>query len=201
METLSRPQLRKQLRAKRQALPSLQQQRAATALDKTLVRSGLLNRYQHIAFYQANDGEIDPTILLQRAHRWGRRCYMPVLAPNNSLWFVRYRPGDKLKKNRFGIPEPANRKARRKPWTLGLVLLPLVGFDRQGGRLGMGGGFYDRCFNCVKRHPKMTQPQLVGLAHRCQEVEYLKLESWDIPLSQVATDGELIPISDNEGGT
>lgn len=191
----SRKELRLQLRKKRLSLTPSQQQHAAIALDKTLTRSGLLNRHRQIAFYLANDGEIDPARLLRRAHHRGLHCYLPVLAPNNSLWFVRYRPGDRLKKNRFGIPEPINLASKRKPWALGLVLLPLVGFDRLGGRLGMGGGFYDRSFKKCLYSPKMTGPQLMGLAHRCQELAFIEQESWDIPLSLIATDEKLIAVT------
>ena len=196
MENACRSQLRRQLRAKRRALTTSQQLRAAANLDSIIARSGLLIRHRHIAFYLANDGEIDPSQLLQRAHRQGRCCYLPVLAPNQRLWFVRYRPGDTLKANRFGIPEPVNLKQRRAPWALDLVLLPLVGFDRHGGRLGMGGGFYDRSFSGINRNPKMSWPRLVGLAHRVQELEKLALASWDINLTHIATDETLITVAD-----
>ncbi len=195
MEQASRSQLRQQLRAKRRALTALQQRQAAMAIDKVLLRSGLLTQHRHIALYLANDGEIDPSFILNRAHQQGLHCYLPVLAPNNHLWFVRYRPGDTLKPNRFGIPEPINVNERRKPWTLDLVLLPLVGFDRHGGRLGMGGGFYDRSFNGINRKTTMSWPRLVGLAHHCQELEKLTLENWDIPLQQIATDERLITVA------
>ena len=191
---LQRKQLRLALRAKRLGLSKPQQQQAAIALDKNLACNNLLSRYRHIAFYLANDGEIDPARLLLRAHKRGLHCYLPVLAPNNHLWFIRYRPGDRLKNNRFGIPEPLKRNRRIKPWALGLVLLPLVGFDRNGGRLGMGGGFYDRSFKNLHLWPATTGPRLLGLAHHCQELESLTLESWDIPLSQIATDKEFITV-------
>ena len=194
MEDASRSQLRRQLRARRRALTRDQQRRAAIALDAVIARSGLLTRHRHIAFYLANDGEIDPSLLLKRAHRQGLCCYLPVIAPDNKLLFVRYRPGDPLRQNGFGIMEPLNLSQRRKPWALDMVLLPLVGFDRDGGRLGMGGGFYDRCFSGIKQIPAMKWPTLVGLAHRCQELNRLTLASWDIPLALIATDEGLITV-------
>jgi 5-formyltetrahydrofolate cyclo-ligase len=185
--THSRTSIRQQLRRRRQALSAKQQQHAARQLDRQISSAGLFKRSQHIAFYLANDGEIDPQLLLARAHRQGRCCYLPVLAPGNRIYFVRYRPGDRLKINRFGIAEPTNKRPH-KSWALNLALLPLVGFDLQGGRLGMGGGFYDRSFAWQLRHPQITQVRLVGLAHSCQQVDEIKQESWDIPLAAVATD-------------
>ena len=123
----------------------------------------------------------------------GKHCYLPVLHPSLEcqLWFVEYTPTAVLKPNRFGIPEPDHRQAIRiAPNLLDIVLLPLVGFDRQGGRLGMGGGFYDRTFAFHKG--KRNKPYLLGMAHACQEVEALELADWDIPLFGVITDKELI---------
>lgn len=89
--------------------------------------------------------------------------------------------------NRFGIPEPRRSQRRLPPWLLQLVLMPLVGFDKRGGRLGMGGGFYDTTF--AFKHQKMgARPTLIGLAHACQEVESLPLAHWDVPLNAIATD-------------
>lgn len=190
----ARQTLRQQLRHQRRSLSPQQQQCASLQLKDNINAAGIFRRHQHIAFYLASDGEIDPHRLLIQAQQQGRHCYLPVVAPGGNLWFVRYRPGDKLKNNRFGIPEPRNKQRRRKAWSLGLVFLPLVGFDRQGGRLGMGGGFYDRSFKNNLLIPAMKRPQLVGLAHHCQEVDSLTLASWDIPLAQIVTDRAVISV-------
>lgn len=183
-----RANLRKQLRSKRNALSLSEQQLSAHRATKNVHSSGLLRRHRHIAFYLANDGEISPMALLTAAHQKNRHCYLPVISPLNTLWFVRYKPGDKLKKNRFGINEPAKRFPRQKAWALNLVFVPLVGFDRQGGRLGMGGGYYDRSF----KRARMSGPRLIGLAHYCQELASIDLQPWDVKLSGIVTDREVI---------
>lgn len=73
-------------------------------------------------------------------------------------------------------------------WALDLVLLPLVGFDDAGGRLGMGGGFYDRSLAYLARRQNWRKPTLLGLAHECQKVDRLAQASWDVPLAGTVTD-------------
>ena len=189
----SKSQLRKDLRRKRRALSPKQQQTASAMLDRVLNGNFSFIKAKHIAVYLANDGEINPKEVLKRAVAAGKHCYLPVLTPEGKLWFRRYRPGDRLKANHFGIPEPQQGNWRPAK-ALDLVLMPLVGFDRDGGRLGMGGGFYDKTFEWIKTQPKLSAPKLIGLAHQCQEVDHLELASWDIPLSAVATDIELITV-------
>lgn len=97
--------------------------------------------------------------------------------------------------NRFGIPEPQQGPAHKLPThLLDVVLMPLVGFDRAGSRLGMGGGFYDTTFAFKQQNPK-GKPLLIGLAHSCQEVDSLQADNWDIPLGAIATEKEVLPIS------
>jgi 5-formyltetrahydrofolate cyclo-ligase len=67
------------------------------------------------------------------------------------------------------------------------VLFPLVGFDEAGGRLGMGGGFYDRTFAFTRIRPRLA-PKLIGLAHDCQKVSALPVEYWDVAMHGVVTD-------------
>src|SRR5690606_41971617 len=92
---------------------------------------------------------------------------LPVLRPDktNQLWFVRFDPDTPLKPNRFGIAEPDPFQNHRLPaHLLDMVLLPLVGFDRSGARLGMGAGFYDYTF-AFKQQKSKGKPYLFGLAH------------------------------------
>lgn len=182
--------MRHHLRARRRQLSPRQQQLAAIRLARTLNRQQTICKARHVAVYLPNDGEIDPSVFVRQARKRGVRFYLPVLHPVHpgQLTFQPWQPDTRLRPNRFGIPEPRFRSNRvRPPWTLDLVLLPLVGFDTEGGRLGMGGGFYDRTFAFIRQRP-CPAPQLLGLAHDIQKVEKLPVESWDIPLDGIATD-------------
>ncbi|MBN2990562.1 5-formyltetrahydrofolate cyclo-ligase [Pseudomonas cedrina subsp. fulgida] len=188
---LSRPQLRRMLRNARRALTPSEQRKAAQGLYRQLAQHPLFRRAKHISLYLPTDGEIDPRLLLRAAQRRGKATYLPVLSawPRTKMVFQRVRPGEKLLPNRFRILEPrVNISRQRKVWALDLVLLPLVGFDDAGGRLGMGGGFYDRSLAYLARRQSWLKPTLLGLAHECQKVERLVQASWDVPLAGTVTD-------------
>jgi 5-formyltetrahydrofolate cyclo-ligase len=127
---------------------------------------------------------------LPRDLRW---C-LPVLT-GDGLRFAPWKPGDPLESNRFGIPEPAvGADALLDPAGMALVLVPLVGFDARGRRLGMGGGWYDRAFayrnGANGSDPARRPPWLVGTAFAAQQVDALEAEPWDVALDAVCTDRE-----------
>jgi len=188
---LSRPQLRRLLRKARRALTPSKQREAAQGLYRQLAQHPLFRRSRHISLYLPTDGEIDPRLLLRAAQRRGKATYLPVLSawPRTKMVFQRVRPGEKLLPNRFRILEPrGNIRQQRKLWALDLVLMPLVGFDDEGGRLGMGGGFYDRSLAYLARRQHWRKPTLLGLAHECQKVDRLAQASWDVPMAGTVTD-------------
>lgn len=177
-----RYQLRKQMRAKRLALTADEQ--AFAAQDIILKSLELIERYsaQHIAFYLPFNGEISPLVLMDRLIKQGKKIYLPVLHPfsANQLLFLQYQGEPQLERNRFGILQPKLDVRNVLPLNeLEMIFVPLVACDKQGNRLGMGGGFYDRTLAQAK------QLISVGLAHQCQQLEYLPLESWDEPLDYV----------------
>ena len=129
--------------------------------------------------------------MIALAWTMGKKIYLPVLAPaySGKLWFVRYQPHSRMVKNKFGIPEPvAHQRQRISTGALDLVLTPLVGFDNQGNRLGMGGGYYDRTFAFLNNRKHLKKPHLLGLAYETQRLEKLACEAWDVQLHSVATE-------------
>ncbi|MAY72179.1 MAG: 5-formyltetrahydrofolate cyclo-ligase [Halomonas sp.] len=198
---LSRTELRRELRRRRRALSPRQQRAASQSLLARLRRLPELLSARRVALYLPNDGEIDPRPLLDWLRQRRAQAYLPVLRPlsDNRLWFVRYDEHTPMVANRFGISEPCSRHGahpsrRLPPWALDAILLPLVGFDDAGQRLGMGGGFYDRTLAFA--HPDSGQggprPRLIGLAHDVQRVERLPVASWDVPLNAIVSDHRVI---------
>lgn len=187
----TRTALRQRLRRARRRLSVSQQRNAAQGVARQLRNAPAWRCARRIAFYQAIDGEIDPGPALRRAWQQGKTCYLPVLHPlkNNHMVFVRVSPDSRLTFNRWGIPEPRpGRKCIVSPRRLDLVLMPLVGFDEAGNRIGMGKGFYDRAF--AFRRSTWRGPVLVGLGHECQKVAAgIAPSAWDVSLDALATPG------------
>ena len=183
--------LRQQLRTQRRALDDVEQSHLSQCAVQQLVRHRVFRAARHIACYLPNDGEVDLTPLIDQAWAMGKTVYLPVLSSlrHNHLHFLPYKPDDELVRNRFGIPEPVNRSRRVVDVKrLDLVLMPLVGFDPKGNRLGMGGGFYDRSFAFLRRRQRWFKPGLLGVAYDFQEVKTLGSNDWDVPLNGVATE-------------
>ncbi len=188
--------LRQQLRARRRELSPRQQRQAAERLAKALECWRPFQQAQRVAVYLPNDGELDPGLLTRTCWASGKQVYLPALRGFGPplLWFLPYHPGQRLQANRFGIPEPWPQTRPARPRQLDMVLTPLVGFDATGNRLGMGGGFYDRSFAFLNRHPRWRRPALVGVAHAFQQVPALPAQPWDVPLIAVATDRGLLTL-------
>ena len=184
-------ELRKSIRKQRLALSEEERLRHAEQLFGHLVTHSLFQRSKRIAGFIANDGELDPEPLLDHALELQRSCYLPVLNQlhGNRLWFAPLKTGAILTPNRYGILEPELFPPKPIPiWSLDLVLTPLVAFDRSGGRVGMGGGYYDRTFSHPKRSANRRRPFLLGVAHSFQETKKIKLNPWDVPLDGIATE-------------
>lgn len=182
--------LRKKLREQRQALaPDCRAQAAATAAT---LATGLptWDTARHIALYWASDGELDPLPLAAACRQQQHHLYLPVLADDNRLTFRRWNADSPLAPNRFGIPEPQPGTPEITPAELDIIFLPLVGWQRDGYRLGMGGGFYDRTLAGCKG------PLKVGLGFSCQELEGFRAEHWDVPLDYVLTETALYCCAD-----
>ncbi len=145
-------------------------------------------RAESVAVFLSFDGELDTSPLIQQLWQQGKRVYLPVLHPFRAghLLFLRYAPDTELVRNRLKIMEPCLDVRQVLPLPqLDILLTPLVAFDHQGQRLGMGGGFYDRTLQY--RNQMSRGPYPIGLTHDCQQVDALPVESWDIPLPEIIT--------------
>ncbi len=192
---MDKASLRQQIRQQRRVLSESEREQASFQVCERIANSRLFQQSQHIAFYLSNDAEVDLTLLIEHAWQQGKTVYLPVLAEPNTkkLWFIPCYPDSRLKNNRFGIAEPVHphKMRSRKPLSLDLILMPLVAFDKNGHRMGMGGGFYDRSFAFLRHRRFWHKPRLLGVAYELQKQTELEAQPWDIPLQAVATEKDL----------
>ncbi len=166
---------------------------ARLAANRALVRNvRSLSQFRSaraIGVYFACDGEPALDALIAEASRRGKRLYAPVLS-GGDMNFARLSPAVRLTTNAFGIAEPAN-SPLVDPRSLDLVLAPLVAFDAHGARLGFGGGYYDRCFRFLPARRVWFKPKLVGVGYAFQEIPYIEMRTWDVPLWGAVTENRI----------
>ncbi|WP_082190326.1 5-formyltetrahydrofolate cyclo-ligase [Frateuria defendens] len=190
--TAQRPALRQQLAERRRALGPPERMAAAQGLRRSLEQLPEYHTDARVAGYWARDGELPLNLVIPPLLARGQQFLLPMLGEDGTLRFAPWASGEAIEPNRYGIPEPVAPHAWFAPFQLDLVLVPLLGFDRRGHRLGYGGGWYDRSFAFLREQLRPTEPLLVGVAYHFQELEAIAEAPWDVRLDYIATDRELI---------
>jgi 5-formyltetrahydrofolate cyclo-ligase len=189
----ARDGLRADLRARRERLPPAERIAAASGVAGVLEQLPEFLVDGNVAGYWAVGGELPLNIVHAAVVARGQTYHLPVLTRARTLRFAPWQRGGDLQPNRYGIPEPVCEADRLlAPEALELVLVPLVGFDRRGHRLGTGGGYYDRSFAFLGHAARPARPLLVGIGYSFQELPALPARDWDIQMDFVATERELI---------
>ncbi len=188
-----RKTLRAELRARRKALVASDRIAAAIGVARQLEQLADFLVDQRIAGYWAIDGELPLHIVVANMARRGQHYCLPRITGPRQLSFVEWRSGAGLEANRYGIPEPVCTESDLlSPRDIDIVLLPLLGFDRQGHRIGYGGGYYDATFAFLGDRDEAKRPLLIGVGYAAQEVDAIESASWDVGLDYVATESEWI---------
>lgn len=184
-----RATLRQALKSTRSRLSAPEKMAAAEAVALRLLEN-LPASGGYLGGYWASNGELPlHRLQMQLPPHW--IWCLPVVGAERQLRFAPWRAGDALGSNRYGIPEPMlATDACLLPEAMQAVVLPVLGFTRQGLRLGMGGGYYDASF--AFRRTSDAPPLLIGAAFACQEIETLEAQSWDVAMDTVATENEWI---------
>ena len=178
----SKSRLRARLRERRRGLDLQTRAAAALAICEQIVTSPHWTGARRVALYIANDSEMDTAPLAALCRDAGKLLYLPVMQADKTLSFAAWDADTALLRNSYGIDEPPASAARVAAADLDIIVLPLVGWDRQGTRLGMGGGYYDRSLAGV------SGPVLAGLAYAMQESAGLPRDQSDVPLDIVVTE-------------
>lgn len=149
---------------------------------------------QTVAAFWPFDGEPDLLPTLALFDREGIMVALPVIqqSPGRpNMIFRQWSSSTRMENSQYGIPEPVG-TPEIFLHVVDLVLLPLVGWDDSGGRLGMGAGYYDRALQPFRQSPA---PLRVGVAYGQQKVSQLPSEPWDIPLHGVLSETGWLDLS------
>ena len=178
-QTQSKNELRRRLRKARQSLSPSQRVRATRQVNRQLKR--WIKRGRRIGVYWPMGSELRLDEFMATARQRGAQVWMPYIEPGRlRLWFTPYRPDTRAEyhhSKQRRIPQFDGRKMRAH--RLNVLLLPLVGIDRQGYRLGQGGGYYDVTLAATGRYA--VQPLKIGVGFACQRCAILPHEAHDMP--------------------
>ena len=194
MSKSNKDKIRKILLHKRSLLTKQEQKQKSSLIINNIKQSDEFKHAQNIAFYHAVRGEADPYDLMPPySTNPNKNFYLPIisLTEEKSLVFAPINDDTQYKNNHFSIPEPIVESSELiSAKDLDLVIMPLLGFDNRGNRLGMGGGYYDRSFSF--KQSKIRKPILLGFAYDFQQVDLLIPEKWDIGLDILATESQFV---------
>jgi 5-formyltetrahydrofolate cyclo-ligase len=186
---------RRRLRKARNAIEAASRRDAENLVVHKLLQLGIGRRGRRLAIYFAMPGELRLDRLTELAPQLGVTLYAPRIVSMRRRRMV-FEPvsGARLRANSFGIVEPSDRASRQTGiLSFDSIVVPMLGFDRRGNRLGMGAGFYDRALQIRKRRERRwRRPRLIGVAFSCQEVDSITASPWDVAMDLVVTEREII---------
>ncbi len=180
--------LRVELKARRARVAPADAAAAARAVSERLLREAPVSGGAPVAGYWPMGHELDIRPALEALHGRGHALGLPVVpGRDRPLVFRAWQPGDVLVSGGFGtsVPHPDQREV-----SPGVLLVPLLGFDRRGHRLGYGGGFYDRTIAALRA--RGSNVVAIGVAFAAQEVDALPVEAFDERLDAIVTERALL---------
>ena len=160
---------------------------AAREISEKVFRSVWFQRSRNIACYLSVGDEVSTWEIVARANQMKKRVFAPKIKKNRAMEFCEVTTAGSLQRNKFGIFEPVSEKSIDTR-LLDVVITPLVSFDADYNRIGMGGGYFDRTFAYLKHRRQYFRPKLIGIAFACQKTRNIPANPWDIRLFDVITD-------------
>jgi 5-formyltetrahydrofolate cyclo-ligase len=138
-----------------------------------------------IGCYYAIKEEVPTSRLIAELWQRGFKVALPHAHTNFTMSFHAYHQGDELELSFGNIPQPSLAAKRLDP---DIIIVPMLGFNRDGHRIGYGLGYYDRALQAIR---SKGSPVAIGFAFDCQEVSDLFAEEWDEELDWIITESEV----------
>lgn len=179
--------IRNQARKARRNLLSDEREAKEKIIYDKIKQHPEIKKAQHVAIFLSFDGEVNTQPIIEYLWQQGKFVYLPIVDPTtpHHLLFLPYTRQTKLIVNKLNILEPEFNIALAYPHqALDVIITPLVAFDEQGYRIGMGGGYYDRLLENYQKYDIYP----IGLAFNCQKVPSVPNQPWDIKLAEIIHD-------------
>ena len=183
--------LRLEMRRNLSALDAGVHAAASAAIAARLTNSEEWSTARSVAAFVGVGGEVDTLPIIECAQRQGKHLLLPRCLSSTVLEFAAYSQDGVLENGRFGIPEPSADHPGESLRGIDLVLVPGLAFDRFGGRLGKGAGYYDRALAPLDMR---ARPALLGLGFALQIAERVPMTTLDVHLDAVVTESAWIKI-------
>jgi len=178
--------LRAALLPKLRSIPAERARRAGSSVADRLRESAIWQACSEVVLFASLPGEVDSAPIFDAARREGRQTLLPRMIPGEALEFVPFGDFEELAPGRYGVKEPAVAIPARALRDDTLLLVPGVAFDRSGGRLGRGAGYYDRALSGLVRSG--ASPFVIGVGFRIQIIDQVPMGPRDAFLDGVVTD-------------
>jgi len=188
---LTKALLRKELRRRRKAIPPAEHAARSARAAKFITRLAQFRHGSRIALTLSFDREMDTAPLIRAARQRGVRLYTPVVVGKRQRRLRFYPLSRHTRRGTYGILVPQRTIAAVNPRWFDLIVVPLVGIDAKGRRLGMGGGYYDSALAFRRRRIAWRGPRLVAFAFDCQRADSVHAEDWDLRVDELASESGL----------
>jgi len=179
--------LRIDARKARRSITARERARASRQITDRFLNNRYFIASDTIGCYVSSWEEVDTSAIIERAWRAKKRIFLPVTGTHGYMRFRETMPETDLAMNDFGLWEPVSGRCIDVS-ELDVVVTPLVAFDSQRNRIGMGGGYFDRTFAFLRNRQYWLRPRLIGVAFECQRVREIAPNPWDIPVFRIYTE-------------
>jgi 5-formyltetrahydrofolate cyclo-ligase len=188
--------LRKEILEKRNNLNLLEKEEMDKKILNRFYESKYYKEAKKIFIYICYDSEINTKKIINKALKDNKKIYVPRTEfKTRHMDAVEITALDNLIESRYGILEPSKEKPHIDPNELDLIVVPGVAFDRNGGRVGYGAGFYDRYFKKINNE-NLEKIIKLALAYELQMLDKVPMNEQDVPIDYIITENEFIGLNE-----
>ena len=176
--------IRKKMKEERSKLSNLQKEKLDNSVFQKVIESEEYNKANSIFIFVSYGSEVDTHRIIKKALKDGKNICVPkVISKKDGMVAVRVHDFSELKSGAYGILEPEDTKYKVQESSIDLCYIPGVAFDKRGGRVGYGGGYYDRFFKKLREDSKK-----IALAYKFQVLDEVPMEEHDMFIDGIISD-------------